>query len=99
MTTYWFAKKKDGTTVTELTHRWSEVKDDVVSLCLNLGDSEIYLPENMEKYIEAKTASVGLGGGEPRIESRYIGFKLGNNVVRVRVSEKNNDISVEVDPV
>jgi len=97
MTTYWYAKKKDGTTVTELTHRWSEVKDDVISLGLNLGIQNILLPENMDEYVEAKTASVGMGGGEVQIESRYIGFRLGNSIVKVRASEDSKEISVEVD--
>ena len=51
----------------------------------------------MEEYIQAKTASVDLGGNNIEIESRYVGFSLGNNIVKVRVNEKTKNISIEVE--
>jgi len=51
----------------------------------------------MDSYIQGKTASADLNGANIQIESRYIAFKLGNNTVRVRVNEKTQNISVEID--
>ena len=59
--------------------------------------SIIKLPKNMSKYIQGKTASAELGSGNIQIESRYIAFKLGNNIVKVRVDEKTQNISIELE--
>jgi len=93
----WKAKLKGGEEVSELTHKWNDIKDDVIELMLltNNGQS-IRLPSNANRYIQAKTASADLAGGRNiQIESRYIGFSLGNNIVKIRVNESNNNISVE----
>jgi hypothetical protein len=42
------------------------------------------------KYIQGKTAS--WGGKEVTIESRYIGYTIGNIVIKVRVCEKTKAI-------
>ena len=94
----WKAKTKNGKEVSELDSQWNDIKDDVVELIM-ITDSHkiIKLPKNMESYIQAKTASAELGSNNIQIESRYIGFKLGNNIVRVRVDEKTQNISIETE--
>lgn len=94
----WKAKTKDGKEVSEIDDKWTDVENSVTDLIM-ITDSHqiIQLPKNMEKYIQAKTASAELGSNDIQIESRYIGFKLGNNIVRIRVDEKTQNISVEVD--
>jgi hypothetical protein len=49
------------------------------------------------EYVQGKTASAFLNSDKIKIESRYIGIVLGNNIVKVRVNEKTNDISIEVE--
>ena len=96
---FWKARTKDGKEVSELDGtKWIDVKDDVTELLMSTNDGRfIFLPKNMDKYIQAKTASAELGSNNVTIESRYIAFELGNNIVRIRVDEKTNNISVEVD--
>lgn len=97
---FWKAKTKDGKEMSELDGtKWVDIQDDVVELGMATNDGRfIFLPKNMEKYIQAKTASAELGGkNNVTIESRYIAFKLGNNTIRIRVNEKTNNISVEID--
>ena len=98
---FWKAKTKDGQECSELDGtKWVKIEKDVVELGMSTNDGRfIFLPKNMKKYIQAKTASANLGQGENniQIESRYIGFSLGNNIVRIRVDEKTNNISVEIE--
>jgi len=94
----WKARTKDGKEISELDCKWADVKDDISELILITNSHKIIkLPKNMEKYIQAKTASAELGSNNIEIESRYIGFEIGNNIVRIRVDEKTNNISVEVE--
>jgi len=95
---FWKAQTKDGQQVSENDCNWSDVKDNISQLGLvTNGGKIIKLPQNMDKYIQAKTASADLGTKFVQVESRYIGFSLGNNIVRIRVDEKTDNISVEVD--
>ena len=95
--THWFGKTVDGNIVSESHHNWDEVKDDLMELGMRLDSGKVVeLPRNFP-YIQAKTASADLNGDNIQIESRYIGVKLGNNTVRVRVDEKTQNISIEVD--
>ena len=91
----WEATAKNGDKITEDDLNWDLVKDKVNTLSLNNNGQIITLPENME-YIQGKSACAPLGGGKVEILSRYIGIKVGNNIVKVRVDEKTNDISIEV---
>ena len=96
---YWHVITKDGDIRDECEGRkWEDVKDNIEELSLDIPNNHqrITLPKGFE-YIQAKTASADFTGGNATIESRYIAFKLGNNIVRVRVDEKSNDISIEVD--
>jgi len=94
----WKAKTKDGKEVSELNTKWADVADNIVDLLLITNENQIItLPKNMEKYVQAKTASAELGTNKIQLDSRYIGFKLGNNIVKIRVDERTNNISIEVD--
>jgi hypothetical protein len=93
----WKAKTKDGQEVSELSKGWSEVEDNVTELLLITNQNQIiYLPKNMEKYVQFKTGSADIGSDHVQIESRSIGFRLGRNIVLIRVDEKTNNIRVEV---
>ena len=95
---FWKAETKDGKEFQEGEVNWIEIEGDVVKLGMCTNDGRfIFLPQNMDKYVQAKTASADLNGNNMVIESRYIAFKTGNNMVRVRVDEKTNNISVEID--
>jgi len=92
----WEAKGKNGDVITEDDINWDLVKDKVSSLQLVNDDQIIRLPNNAE-YIQGKSASAFLGSGKVTIESRYIGFRLGNNIVKIRIDEKTNNINIEVE--
>jgi len=97
MEKFWFGQTKDNQQAQEFTIGWNDVKDEMVSLGLNNNRQIIELPMNME-YVQGKTASASLSGGPSTVESRFIGFILGNNIVRIRVNEKTNNIKIEVLP-
>ena len=95
---YWVATLKDGKKITENEAKWFDIKDQITGLSLFLNDGiRLALPKNMEEYIQAKTASANLDGSNIQIESRYIGFKLGNNTVKLRASESTSNIEIEID--
>ena len=92
----WKIKTKDGKEFSELNTQWNDVKDNIAEMVLITKDGRtIYLPKNMEKYIQFKTASAEIGKNDVQIESRSIGFQLGNNIVKIRVNEKNGNIVIE----
>jgi len=95
---YWYAKTKNGNEFSETgSKKWDEIQDEIIELALNIDGQRITLPPNMEKYVQAKTASADLNGNNVQIESRYISFKIGNSIIRVRVNETNGNVSIEVD--
>jgi len=89
--------KTNKETIIEGQKPWNEVKNDIKQLIFNNNGQKITLPENMDKYICAKTASADLGQNNVKIESRYIGCELGNIIIKVRIDEKTNDISIEIE--
>jgi len=96
---FWKAVLKSGTQISENDgYKWDDVKDEVKELCLCTNDGKfVHLPKNQKSYIQAKTASASLGNPQSmQIESRYIGFNLGNNKIIIRVDEKTNNIKVEI---
>ena len=100
----WIAATKDGKYhYEEANDDWSAIKDDVASLCFvdrtgNHGKAQfIELPDGMDSYNQAKTASMIVGSNKIEIESRFIECKKGNIITRVRVDEKTNNISIEID--
>jgi len=95
--TYW--KGKMGQTeVSETTHKWHEIAEKLTELEMHITGKDkeqvIVLPKNM-KYVQFKTASADIGGNNIEIQSRVLGFVLGNNTVKIRVDEKTNNISIE----
>ena len=92
----WIAKV-NGDDVSECQTNWAKLDENEVSeLSLNIDGQVISLPNDME-YIQGKTASAFIGGGTTQIESRYIGFRLGNNTIKIRVNEKTHNINIEVE--
>jgi len=92
----WKARLKNSQEISELNSKWDDVKNDVVELLLITNDNKIiYLPKNLE-YTQFKTASISMGGNDMQIESRVIGFKLGDKTVNIRVNEKTGNITVEI---
>ena len=63
MKAYWTGKV-NGLFVSELTHDWHEVKNDLdeLSIVTPVGET-VSLPRSM-KYVQGKTASADLGSGE-----------------------------------
>ena len=97
----WEAFLKDGKLITELQTniKWNDIKNDVISLCLVTPENQrIYLPHDMEEYFQGKSAVGDLGSGKVTIISRYIGFRKGNIIVKIRRWEENGNISTEVEP-
>jgi hypothetical protein len=103
---WWGIKKVDGENgfAKETDSSWDEVKDDLIGLALLSSRSIITLPNNAEEYIQAKSASVDMGSDEIEIESRYIGVKCGNKIVKIRLMEKptadgRDNILVEIETI
>lgn len=92
----WIAMTKDNQKINEDSEKWNDVKDNIQRLCFDNNGQIISLPPNLQ-YFQAKTASADIGSSNVQIESRYIGFHLGNTLVRVRINEKNNNISIELE--
>ena len=100
--TIWKAKLKNNETINELMKevKWDDIKKDVVSLCLITKDKQIIsLPDNMEEYYQGKSAVGDLGNGKITIISRYIAFRKGNIITRIRINEQNNNISIEQEQI
>lgn len=95
----WKAILKDGTPVEENTQKanWTpELAQTITHLELDNNGQIIKLPPNMKEYVQGKTASGDLISGKCQIESRFLGFKIGSNIVRIRVNEQTNNITVEI---
>ena len=95
---FWKAKLKDGSWVAEndSNKEWKTIQKEVVYLELH-NDAQIISLPKAEKYIQGKTASGNLITGECMIESRYVGYLLGNSIVKVRVNEQTGHISIETE--
>ena len=95
--TYWKATLKNGQSCSEKDSDWHSIKDEISALSLVLeNNQEISLPKNMPEYIQAKSAMANVGSSDIQIESRYIGIKNGNNTIRIRVNERTQNISLEI---
>ena len=92
----WKATGLNSEEIKESDINWDLVKDKVSSLSLDNNGQLITLPENM-KYIQGKSACANLGSNKVEICSRYIGFVLGNSIIKLRVDEKTNNISIEIE--
>ena len=95
---YWIAKLLNGQIITEKTHPWPPNGEGIISLAFMMesNGTEIKLPDGMPQYVQAKSACADLGSHQTTVLSRYIGFIIGNKVVRIRINESTGDISVEL---
>ena len=94
---YWKAQTKlNEKAITEENTRWTDIKDRIVELHMVNDNQIISLPPNMEEYVQSKTASAIIGSNKVEIETRNIGFKIGNNTILIKVNEKTNNISIRV---
>ena len=91
----WIAHLDNGTTVTSEDVAWKDIKDRVKNVSLDNDGQLITLPDGMDEYGQATTASIGFGSSQITTESRYIYYKLGNIKVIIRVDEKSGNITVE----
>ena len=92
---FWKAKLKNGEWTTENEQKWDNIKNEVIELQLCIDNQIISLPKNADTYVQGKTASGNLSNGKVAIESRFIGTIFRNNIVKVRVNEQNNNITIE----
>lgn len=92
----WEAIAKNDDFITEDDLNWELVKDKVKSLTLNNNGQMIKLP-NDYKYVQGKTASATIGSNKINIESRFLGFVIGNKIIKIRVDEKSNNIQIEIE--
>ena len=94
----WIATLIDGRLVDEKTTKWSDIKGQVNNLSFVYRGTEYFLPK-CEEYMQAKTASAPLFGGENvQIESRWIGGRLNNGqIIKLRFYENENKVTVETE--
>lgn len=98
MDRYWIGiTTDDGYASETFGTNWNEISKNLKSLSMTIEDKniKIQLPDNME-YLQAKTCGADLLTGNCHVESRYIGFKLENHNIIIRVDEKTGNINVEV---
>lgn len=97
----WYAIFENGEVFREGKHDWSAVvgcMEDVVRVGLVKNSQIFTLPPGHREYIQAKSASAILGGGEIEVLSQYVGYRDGDQVIRLRVSEKTHDVTLEIGP-
>jgi hypothetical protein len=92
----WMAVTENGDLINESDINWSLISEKVCKLVMYSDGQTITLPENMS-YIQGKSACAAFSSGKVEVLSRYIGFRIGNKIVKVRVCENTNNISVEVE--
>jgi hypothetical protein len=92
----WIAILKDGSEVTEKTHKWSQIKDGINRLSYIYNGTRLDLPPSTE-FIQYKSASASLFGGNIEIESQTIGFILNGKKILFRFYFKINKIETIVE--
>ena len=95
----WVAKDQDNNLIDETMVNWDKIKHSVKELWFDNNGQIISLPSDMSKYIQGKTASAIIGGNAITIESRFIGFVKDNIEFKIRVDEKNNKITTEINRI
>jgi hypothetical protein len=94
---YWQGHTKDNKLINEKSgEKWTSANLKSLQLVLEDIKQTISLPENLE-YIQSKTASADMSTGKCDIESRNIGFKLGSNIVMIKVDEKTSNITIAIE--
>ena len=95
----WFATtkgNKSSSLISESSINWGNVTEEIKTLSFDNNGQIISLPENVDKFIQGKTASSFVGSKNVELESRYIGFIYKNIEFKIRIDEKTNNITVEV---
>jgi len=93
----WSATLTNGQTATELTHKWSDIKGDILALSYDYRGVVINLPP-AKGFIQYKSASASLLGGNVDIESQTIGFILENGTkILLRFHFKENKIETIIE--
>jgi len=94
--TMWIATLDDGTVVREGDRQWGMISGRVVGLSLVSNGRKFTLPSHQPGYMQAKTASAPLTGGEAVVESRWVAWRTASgSVFKLRVNEKTGDVSIE----
>ena len=97
----WTATLKNSTQATEMTHKWSEIKRDIETLSYVYNGIEINLPSlngKIKEFIQYKSASASLSGGEIQVESQTVGVVLENDIkILLKFYMKENKIKMIVE--
>jgi hypothetical protein len=92
----WKAILKGGKIVSEGNQKWSDVKNSIDRLFFEHNDFVFEFPKS-DQYIQYKTASASLSGGESELESQTIGCVVENKKFLIKFNVKNNIIQVLVE--
>ena len=97
----WSAILNNGLKVDESSRVWSGIKKDIKALSYSFGGVEVVLPpldDKTKEYLQFKSASAPLSGGEISIESQTVGFRLDNGTkVLLKFNFKNNKTEIIVE--
>jgi len=97
MERYWYAELEDGSVVTEMDVKWSELDLAAVrQLGLRFDGRSYLLPSGKRDWFQAKTASVSMAGGNAVVESRHVGFREQGREYILRISESDGFCAMEM---
>jgi len=95
---YWTATLRDGKTVTEQTSRWRDIKDSIGELRFIYHGVTYAFPAGMPEYVQGKTASASLAGGDIKIESHWVGFRSPTGqVIKLRFYEGQDRVELKTE--
>ena len=94
----WKAQTDDGRWFNEGEIPWEVIQPNVTHLEFNNNGQRLVLPK-AESYLQGKSASADMATGKCSIESRFLGAIIGNTIVKIRINEVSNNISVEIEHV
>jgi len=97
----WKAILNSGEKVNETTHRFSKIKNDISSLSFDYSGSEVILPPlngKFKEFLQFKSGSASLSGGEISVDSQTIGAVLQDDTkILLKFSMKENKIEMIVE--
>lgn len=97
MERYWYAELEDGSVATEMDVKWFELDLSAVrTLGIRFDGRSYALPPGKREWLQAKTASVPMTGGNAIIESRYVGFREQDREYILRIRESDGFCSMEI---
>lgn len=92
----WEATLKNGTKASEMTHKWREIKNDIDTLICHYNGTVLIFPPS-DEYIQYKTASASLMGGQVDVESQTIGYVLNGKKTLFRFDFKSKKVNIIVE--